>query len=163
MIVVSNTSPLNYMVLIGAANLLADLFGEIYVPPQVIDELGDADSPAAVRNWVQTPPPWLVVRPASRAAPNWKLHVAEANAIALAKEMGADRLLIDERRGREVARREGLRVTGVLGLLDEADDKKLLDLPRALTALKATSFRVAEELTTELLRRHEERAISADE
>src|SRR5437764_2443191 len=102
MIVVSNTSPLNYLVLIQAAHVLPQLYGEVYAPPEVIAELNDEGAPPCVRQWLQNRPLWLKVRSSSRIDPAWSLDEGEAHAIALAKELRADRLLIDERRGRQI-------------------------------------------------------------
>lgn len=61
MIVVSNTSPLNYLVLISAVDLLPQLFGSIFIPPAVQDELSDPETPDSVRKWSTHPPAWLHV------------------------------------------------------------------------------------------------------
>jgi len=59
MIVVSDTSPLNYLVLVGAIDVLPKLFGEVYVPLAVIQELQHPRTPVPVKQWAQSPPDWL--------------------------------------------------------------------------------------------------------
>jgi predicted nucleic acid-binding protein len=56
MIVVSDTSPLNYLVLIGEVDLLPKLFAKVYIPPSVIEELTRLKTPDVVRTWAQSPP-----------------------------------------------------------------------------------------------------------
>lgn len=59
MIVVSNTSPLNYLVQIESAEIIQQLFGSILIPQAVKEELVHPVSPAIVRNWMAKPPVWL--------------------------------------------------------------------------------------------------------
>jgi predicted nucleic acid-binding protein len=59
MIVVSNTSPLCYLVLIGRAEILHRLYGSVHVTKKVLEELSHSEAPPAVRDWATTPPEWL--------------------------------------------------------------------------------------------------------
>jgi len=98
MIVVADTTPLNYLMLIGEIELLPQLFGWVLIPFAVFEELNQAETPGAVRNWMANPPPWLEVR-ILRSRPADALDYldqGEREAIALAEETHADRLLIDE-------------------------------------------------------------------
>jgi predicted nucleic acid-binding protein len=61
MIVVSDASPLNYLVLIDAVDILPALFGRVLTPPAVWCELHRDRTPEAVRQWASQPPPWLEV------------------------------------------------------------------------------------------------------
>jgi predicted nucleic acid-binding protein len=61
MIVVSDTSPLNYLVLIGADQLLPSLFRRVLTPPEVLAEMQHAKAPPQVSAWAQNPPAWLEV------------------------------------------------------------------------------------------------------
>jgi predicted nucleic acid-binding protein len=61
-LVVADTGPLNYLVLIGDIELLPKLFGRVLAPQAVCDELADRDAPAAVRAWAAQRPAWLEVR-----------------------------------------------------------------------------------------------------
>jgi hypothetical protein len=98
MIVVSDTSPLNYLVLIEQVQVLPMLFGRVVVPPAVMTELQHAGAPDAVRAWAASPPAWLEIQPPARMEPLLGLGAGEAQAIRLAQELHADAVLIDERR-----------------------------------------------------------------
>ena len=74
--------------------------------------------------------------------------------IALAISLRADLVLIDERRGVKVARNQGLRVTGTLGLLELAAQSGLVDFTEAVGRLRLTTFRSPEALLETMLRKH---------
>lgn len=61
MVIVSNTSPLCYLILIGHADVLAKLYEEVHVAEKVIEELRHPDAPQLVREWAMTPPVWLKI------------------------------------------------------------------------------------------------------
>ena len=61
-VVIADTSPINYLLLIGEIAILPVLYGQVFIPPEVLAELSDADAPAEVFNWAQLPPAWLQVR-----------------------------------------------------------------------------------------------------
>lgn len=71
--------------------------------------------------------------------------------------MRADLLLIDDRKGVDVARRQGLRVTGTLGVLDLAAERGLVDFGEAIRALRLTTFRRPDELLNALLAKHQKK------
>jgi predicted nucleic acid-binding protein len=109
MIVVSDTSPLNYLVLVDAIDVLPKLFGEVYAPAAVIKELRHPRTPEAVKRWVEAPPAWLRISEVNSDLPTPAgLDPGEAQAIALAIELHADAVLIDERMGRRIAKSQGL-------------------------------------------------------
>jgi predicted nucleic acid-binding protein len=60
-IVIADTGPLNYLVLIGHVDLLPILFEKVVLPSAVRAELADQDAPPSVRNWIANPPVWLEV------------------------------------------------------------------------------------------------------
>jgi predicted nucleic acid-binding protein len=60
--VVSNTSPLNYLVLIGEIEILPALHHHVVIPVAVSEELHDPATPDAVRGWIENPPGWLEIR-----------------------------------------------------------------------------------------------------
>ncbi|MGL5078707.1 MAG: DUF3368 domain-containing protein, partial [Waterburya sp.] len=120
MIIVSDTSPINNLAAINQLHLLHQLYEKVLIPEAVYQELTDPNFPVAgatevqTFDWIQT----LAVKDRTLVeALNNELDIGEAEAIALAVEMKADQVLIDERRGRLVANRLKLRHTGVLGIL----------------------------------------------
>ena len=121
-IVVSDTSCISNLLIIGRADLLSQLFGEVVIPVAVRDELRvkHPSLPAFVNVGA-------VSDHAAVAALSARLDEGEAEAIVLACELKADFLLMDETDGREEALRRGLHVIGLLGVLVEA--KRLGFLP----------------------------------
>jgi predicted nucleic acid-binding protein len=158
--VVADTGPLNYLVLTGDIELLPKLFGRILTPPAVRDELIDRDAPAEVRTWIAQAPDWLEVRPSPDIRRDdlvtSRLDRGERAAIALALTVNADLVLMDDQEGVGVARREGLVVTGTLGVLDLAARRGIIDLAEAFARLKATSFYYRQGLLDALLAQHRE-------
>ena len=69
-----------------------------------------------------------------------KLDIGERDAIALALELKASRIVIDESKGRKAAKSHGLSVIGTLGILEQANLLGLVDLESAIGRLRATSF-----------------------
>ena len=100
-------------------------------------------------------PPWLEVRAALAADTTLPLDPGERAAIALAQELTADRLLIDERDGREVAIRLGIPVAGTLAVLRDAATAGLVDLNSAFDRLKQTTFRASPKLFSQVLEEFE--------
>jgi predicted nucleic acid-binding protein len=80
-----------------------------------------------------------------------KLDAGERDAIALAMELAADQLIVDEAMGRREAERRGLSVIGTLGVLREAANEGLLDLRTAIERLRQTSFHVSPAVLAKLL------------
>lgn len=152
-IVVADTGPLRYLILIRHVEVLPRLFGGVSIPATVADELRQPASPEAVRRWMAGPPHWLATHPdpLEPAAELVRLDPGERAAIALARELGAGLLLIDDRAGVAAARRQGFRVTGTLGVLADAAREGLLDLAAAFAALRATNFHYASALLDALL------------
>jgi len=153
MIVVADTSPINYLVLLGHIEILPKIYGEVLIPQAVLDELQDSDSPAEVRAWVSDPPAWLRIS-TTVYKPDPLLNLldrGERDAILLAESIKADRLIIDDLDGRREAANRKLPVIGTLGILAEASRRNLLDLPQALAALQTTNFHAAPALIKLLL------------
>ena len=162
MIVVADSSPINYLVLIEAVELLKHLFGEVIVPGGVADELNSKGAPEIVRAWMTEPPDWVRVeqvrREALEALADLKLHVGELEAIVLAQSLDAHYLIMDERAGRRAAEERQLTVVGTLGVLEKADERGLIDdFPTTLGRLDETSFYMSRELKRTLLERHRSR------
>ena len=127
MIVVSDTSPLTALLAIGEVDLLPRLFTEVIIPPAVRDEL--LRSHANLPEWLRDE---TVRNPAEVRRLMQFVDGGEAEAIELAKELRADRLLIDERKGRRLAMQEGVPVIGLLGAVLLAKHRKLIPSARAL-------------------------------
>ncbi len=127
MIVVSDTTPLNYLILTETVHVLPAIFGRVYVPSAVIKELLHPRRPQAVGTWASSPPEWLTVQDPTHTGA-WKLGRGETAAISLALELKADRALIDDRDGSREATRSGLKVVGTLGILEEAAKRGLIDI-----------------------------------
>ena len=148
MIVVSDTSCISNLLTIGHEHLLSELFGEVIIPPAVENEL---------RRFHSVVPDFLKqVSPTSAAMLSrlrHELDAGEAEAICVACELQADRLLIDEKLGRAVALREGLAIIGVVGVLVAAKQKGLLpDIGTLLVRLeKEAGFHLSEMVKTAAL------------
>jgi predicted nucleic acid-binding protein len=149
MIVVADTGPLNYLILIGHIDILEVLYGEVVIPPAVQDEMLDRSAPAVVRSWINNPPRWLEVRTPGHIDTrlDQALDDGELEAITLAQNSGHDTLLlIDELPGRQEAVRMGLQIIGTLGVLLEAHKRSLLDLRVAIDRLRLTTFKASDSL-----------------
>jgi len=156
MIIVSNTSPINYLILIEQINLLAELFQQIIIPQAVYTELSDRFAPPPVQAWIANPPSWLKIQSVSQTADAIAnlLDPGETEAIVLAQELNADLLILDDMKARRIAKDRGLAITGILGILDQAATIKLIDLPVAIQRLKNTSFWASDSLLQKLLDKH---------
>ncbi|MGB9032708.1 MAG: hypothetical protein WCC27_21465 [Acidobacteriaceae bacterium] len=153
MIVIADTSPLNYLVLSGYENLLPQLFGRILVPQGVVDELSAAKAPNIVRNWIAQPPDWIEIRLVSAIDPEIAfLGKGEQEGITLARGLNADLILIDDAPARQEAEKRNLTVTGTLGVLQRAALVNLIDLPEALARLRSTNFFIGPSLVDKLLK-----------
>jgi len=153
MIVIADTSPLNYLVLIQQQHLLPHLFGRVLIPPAVFEELTGPGTPHLVKSWLADAPPWLQVQPL-RSQPDPALDYldpGERAAIALAEELNADQILLDDIEARHEAARRRLPFVGTLGVLRRAAQLDLIDLPSTLARLQQTTFYVAPELIRSLL------------
>lgn len=154
MIVVSDTSPLNYLVLIDLQHILPELFERILIPVAVRDELQSAGAPEAIARFMAAAPAWLETRQVSEVDPKLKhLDRGEREAITLAASLSAGSVLIDERKGRLVARERGLAVSGTLGVIDLAARRGLVDFSDALLRLESTTFRASPRLMARIRER----------
>jgi predicted nucleic acid-binding protein len=150
MVVVADTSPINYLILVRQIDLLPRLYKRILIPPGVLAELRHPIAPKPVRDWACDTPEWLEVLSPKDRMPLPQLDLGETEAIALATEMHAEVLLIDEQAGRQEAVRRGLRIAGTLSVLDEADQAGYVSFDHAVAELRKTSFRVSEAVISEI-------------
>lgn len=152
-IVVADTSPILYLHLIGQIELLRSLFAEIHIPEAVFAELCHSAAPEFLRAWALSRPEWMIVNTdvVFADAETSRLDIGERAAIALAKRLAADLLLMDERRGVRVALSKGLAVTGTLGILVRAAQRGLIDAADCVERLKRTNFRYRPEMLAALI------------
>jgi len=154
MIVVSDTSPISNLIQIGKLYLLQEIFNEVIIPQEVYKELsnyGDQKMVVDEQSWINI-----------KSVENKELVLelentidkGEAEAIVLAKEIGANLIIIDEMTGRSVADAFGLGKIGVLGILTLAKKRKLIEHIKPIVddLRKKAGFRISEKLYNEILR-----------
>ena len=159
MIVVSDTSILSGLAIVGHLHLLQQLYEQVLIPPAVADELrrGGEDDQQIL---LALAPEWIEIRqPSDRilieALQNEQnLDRGESEAISLALELKVDELLIDERIGRREAARLGLSVTGLLGILLLAKRRGLVVAVQPIvdSLIVDANFWVSDRLYISLLR-----------
>jgi predicted nucleic acid-binding protein len=106
-LVIADTGPVNYLILIGHIDLLPRMFERVVLPAAVHAELSTSLAPPAVQRWMADFPAWLEIAETPAAAVSTGIHKGEAAAIALAVAMHADLVLIDDRRGVRAAKQQG--------------------------------------------------------
>jgi predicted nucleic acid-binding protein len=144
-IVVADTSPIRYLLLIEHIDLLPQLYGRIAIPQRVYAELIAPNAPQIVQVWAIDLPNWTEVKTISIQADLalQRLDPGEQEAILLAQELQAELLLLDDKAGRQAALSRNLSVTGLLGVLDEAAKLGLISRSEIADRLLKTNFRVA--------------------
>jgi predicted nucleic acid-binding protein len=153
-LVVSDTSPLNYLILCEAQHVLESLFDQVLIPPAVWREMQDDKSPEPVKQWAKTLPRIVKVQAPTRVDSSLGLDEGEQEAICLALEVKANAVLLDERRGREKAKQLGLTAIGILGVLEAAAIRGLIDFPAIVQRLtQETTARIHPKLVQEALAR----------
>jgi len=122
-IVVADTTPLNYLIKLGYPDVLRELYGRVLVPPAVLTEMQHPEAPPEVQAWAAAPPVWLEEMQVMHldATLADELGMGERQAISLALQLHADVLLIDELAGRRQAEERHLLVTGTLTVLLQAN------------------------------------------
>jgi predicted nucleic acid-binding protein len=153
--IVADTSPLNYLVLIHQINLLPDLYRRVLIPESVLKELSAIETPQLVRNWATNLPEWIEVLPATPIDDDslTRLHAGERDAISLALTVHANAVLMDERRGRQEAENRDLKPIGTLGVLVAAHNRRLVDLRATIDALRQTRFHASPKLLASIVDR----------
>lgn len=153
MIIVSDTSPICYLLLIDCIEVLQVLYGVVIIPQAVADELNAPESPPVVQNWIAQPPEWLQIQPVEslQSLEIGKLDPGEQEAIWLAEQLEADLVILDDKAARRIAMKRGLTVIGLLGILKDAAGIGLIELQPTFERLRAVGFWVAPSLLTQLL------------
>lgn len=135
MLIISDSSPLICFIKINRLNLLQQLFNEVIVPPIVYEEI-QRIKPLGfdINEFLEAK--WITIHKPSDerlfADLSEKVDEAEAEAITLAKEMSADFLLIDERRGTFIARNLGIKTIGVVGIVIRGKERNLIPSGKAI-------------------------------
>jgi uncharacterized protein len=123
MMIVSNTSPISNLLIVGQFELIGQIYRQVVIPPTVDREVRALQS-FGIDLALYTSATWLSVEiPINVSLVDSlknELDDGEAEAIAFALQLKTDRFLIDERLGRLVAVRYGLKITGILGILKTA-------------------------------------------
>lgn len=154
MLVVSDSSPLNFLVRMNLREIPGQVFGQVWIPPQVAAELDAPNSPHEVRRFIESPPAWLRIE-----APRSELHLpkldpGEVSAISLAVERKAEFVLIDDGPARRVAFALGLSVIGLLGVLGRASARGLIDFRESAARIPA-DYRIDQALLDKLIKQHQ--------
>lgn len=158
MLIVSDSSPITNLIQVGLLDILKKLFGEITIPEQVYWELANYEKQKAeidVRSWI-------LIRKVSNENEvltfEGILDSGEAEAIVLSRELGAERLLIDEKKGREIAQKLGLKIIGLLGILVLAKRKGHITLLKPILEklVKEANFYIHPKLYEKILKEDSE-------
>lgn len=161
MIVVANTTPLIGLASIQRFDLLRQLFGEISIAQAVYDEAvvagreaGGAKREVSTATWIKT------ARVKDRLAVELlldEMDLGEAETIVLACEIGADWVLMDEKKGRRKLTQLGLKKIGTAGILLKAKQVGLLSAIRPeLEQLRQQSFSISQAVIDAVLRQANE-------
>lgn len=156
--VISNTSPLLNLAIIDHLFLLPQQFGQVYIPTAVLTELKINDNlPGSSALQTAINDGWLVVHAVNNTALvrllRRDLHQGESEAIALAVELSADKILLDEKEARQAARVLGLSTTGILGILLRGWHEGTVPSIKAVTERlqQSANFRIAPALLAQIL------------
>jgi predicted nucleic acid-binding protein len=155
-LVVADASPIHYLILIGAVDVLPKIFAKVVIPAFIANvELQNAKTPEVVRQWVSNLPPWTEIKHPANVE-SLGLDLGEEQAIALAIELKAP-VLLDEKEARHIARGKGVQFIGTIGIIDRAAAKDLLDLRTALAELEKTNFYVNHKIIEASMKRQSQR------
>jgi hypothetical protein len=156
--VVSNTSPLLNLAIIDHLFLLPQQFRQICIPPAVLRELKITDNlPGSNALQAAIDEGWLLPQSLSNTALvsllRRDLHPGESEAIALAVELSAETILLDEKEARQAARALGLDITGVLGVLLKGYREGTVTSLKSITERleQEANFRIAPTLLAQVL------------
>jgi predicted nucleic acid-binding protein len=160
MIIVSDTTPLRYLIEIEEVHILETLFGEVIIPEKVAEELQRPKTPQKVKDWMQARPTWLDVRRANTSlfTPIKRIDDGEREAFALALELHADAVLLDDKDAAAEAARHNILSIPTFTILEQAAARNLIDLPNTVDEMRKTTFRLPPEVDIKaMLERDQER------
>lgn len=155
--IVSNTSPICYLLLIDCVHVLPTLFGKILIPEAVRVELTAEGSPKKLQEWMRYPPDWLEIIQQIDVETDLnlsRLHPGEQAAIKLAQRISADIVILDEKKARQIAQNRGLKVIGMLGIIEEVATRGMIGIVEIIDRLSKTNFRASPVLLKQILDRH---------
>ena len=157
MIVVSDSTVLIGLVKIGKLDLLEKVFSKIFIPEEIFKEVverakGKSGS-QSIREavWIETKPVKDKIQVGFLSG---SLERGEAEVLVLARELGADLVLLDEEKARKIAVVAGFKIMGLLGLFVLAKKFDLIHEIRPLIGeLKIKKFRISDKLVEESLKK----------
>lgn len=162
MIVVSDTSPINNLTAIGQLLLLRQLYEIVIIPEAVYNELIGPPMEAGAEevkayDWIKVQS--VADRTVVESLLSKNIHLGESEAIALALELNIEQILIDDRGAREVAEEQGLKFTGIIGILLEAKKRGLISAIRPLLDMlrSPVNFWISEPLYQKILQMVDEK------
>ncbi|MCF8372773.1 MAG: DUF3368 domain-containing protein [Bacteroidales bacterium] len=130
MIIISDTTAIANLIMINQLDILHKVAGDIVIPQAVADEIKALEE-FEVDLSVYFNSEWIIKSSAKNQHLVQELmnmlDAGESEAIVLAKELNADYIIIDEKHGREIAKSQGLRTIGLVGILHQAKQKKVID------------------------------------
>ena len=158
MIVISDTTPIISLMKAGQLELLQKMFSIVHIPNAVYRELVENEVYSEEIRMIQKCE-FILVEEVENAKSVTILQnltgldAGESEAIILADEKQSDVLLMDEHKGRQVARKMGITITGTIGILAQAFDENILtreDVERCIERLKESEIRISEKLYQKL-------------
>jgi len=159
MTIISDTTPIISLIKINRLDLLKKLFDEVRIPEAVFRELTTNVLFSNEAEIVKSTD-FLKVSPIQNKKSLEILQAAsglddgESEAIILADELKSDVLIIDERKGRRVAKNLGLTITGTVGILIQAHDENMIsseEVKQCLEHLKNSNIRLSDSLIQQAL------------
>lgn len=159
MIVISDTTPIISLLKINQLELLHHLFGEVQVPDAVYEELiSNAKFQKEAEKILRTEYIKKVVVEDKKSVTLLRratgLDAGESEAIILSDEIKADLLLMDELKGRQVAKQMGLNIMGTVGILMTSFDEELLsadEIEKCIDVLRSNGRHISEKLYEQLM------------
>ena len=116
-------------------------------------ELSHASAPVQISNWAANLPAWITVATTGLIPGRFDgLDFGERQALALALEIRADLVLLDDKVARRVALQELMNVKGTLGIVADAAKANLLDFVETVEQLQRTSMHLDQDIVDEVLR-----------
>ncbi|MEM6262375.1 MAG: DUF3368 domain-containing protein [Bacteroidota bacterium] len=161
MIIISDTSPLTGLLIIGRLSILKEVYEKVIIPQAVLEELlvletfGYDLSEVHESSWIKisTPSNLALIKELEE-----ELDAGESAAIALAIETNADHLVIDEKKGRRIADQYGIKVIGLTGVLIEAKHLGIIDAVKPILdkLRQEANFRISDSFYRTIISRLQE-------